>query len=296
MSDYAKDLKSLLAECEGIDLNYFQEKVRKVDFISALDPRVGLTEDDLLTLTAHGLYYAVTATVAAAKSELAINAQAYRLNTQARVLRAILHTSAPKTVEIGLYQPTAPNADFCYLKGYRQLRLGIQRYDKFVELSTVEEMVVETGGCIDLAHSDKRPLMFNLVSAYSGRAHHGYAESSAVLPAVRFTQPVGSKIKSRPKDAVNRDRRENICAQLRQAGWEIEQHKYVQKGPEDHFEKALYHLKLHKGQLGSAGTARVVQLIANYHAMEAEIGKQINKLRGEVDDLSREISANHIPE
>lgn len=296
MSDHGKYLESVLAECEEIDLNDFQEKVRKVGFISDLDPRVGLTEDDLLTLTAYGLYYAVTAAVAEAKVDLAKTAPAYRLAEHARVLRAVLPAKAPPTVEIGLYKPTATAADFCYLTGYQHYRLGIQRYDKFVELSPAEEMVVETGGSIDLTYSAKRDLMADLAYAYSRRSRRVYAGSSAVLPAVRFTKPVGVKVKSRPKEAVNRDRRENICAQLRQAGWEIERHKYAEKGPGDHFEKALYHLKLHKGQLGSAGTARVEQLIANYGAMEEEIRKLVNEMRGEVEDLTREINANHIPE
>ena len=296
MRDAKKDLESVLAECEGIDLDYLQKKVRRTDFISYLDPRVGLTEDDLLTLTAYGLCYLLTATVAAAKSDLAKGTNAYRLDSHARVLRALLHDKTRPNVEIGLYRPTASKPDFSYIKGYRDYRLGIQRYDKFVELSMAEEMVVETGGSIDLNHSAKQGLLSDLVYAYSGRSRRGYADASAVLPVVRFTKPVGIKTTRRPKEEANRDRREHICAQLRQAGWEIEQHKYTPKGPEEHFDKALYHLKLHKGQLGSAGTARVEQLIAKYSAMEAEIRKLVDEMRGEVDDLTRTIGANRIPE
>lgn len=274
-----------------------REANRRREF--SLDPRLGLDEDEVIALAAVGACRMLRSFEEQA-AELLGRGSLLTIHDAHRVTSILdrLQTQTRKDIEIGLYKPSNPSdADVSYHTGWRSYRIGVQRYDKYRDLSPVEEFQLSAGERIPVPVGYAESLCADLLTVmYSvGRISRRHMESILALPPLYFEKPVGVSGKKRPLAERKATVRQHAIDRLNEAAYGFRQHTYCETSPHDSWAKVEYHLKRHKGPVADAALAQLAQLGAQYGEVRGEIIRLVQELSESTNAVIKLLEDNKLP-
>lgn len=198
-------------------------------YVADIDPRIGISPESLAkTLAAYGYAYA-------------------RLSLS-RTKEDLFEPRPGVTLTVGLYTPSKgarKTPSFVRRSGWREVRIGVQRYDKYARLGPTEEFALETGGEIEIAAEKARELVSLVLSQLAVGPLMRKKGAGAVrvnAPPLHFRKPVGVTRKTpRDPEKVKRDRRKHVKNHIRRIHYSLPTVLFHRSDFDEFLGKARYH-------------------------------------------------------